>query len=295
MLDYMKEEFGGKKIDYSNLAEIQKNKFVQALVEENPNAAFQFFGSPFGVMQFSDKYQGKIEELDRNYPYPNRPEMFKNLIDTYTLSNVVSAMYDEKQQKNIFEVFKRLYLYVTKIENKSRTAFAHQVVGQIRPDFYAEGKAYFIALTVDNIENIFLNMLFHTVLLELNVEEYVIYDIETDTEYRLKDISKETVSHTETMVLLFKKRTNDYYARLCEKSRVERFIEPPFEVEEKYKFTCPCKKGHIIITQSKDSNDKEFKRIFGEFDCKNCEESFEIVDAMQNDFFLGAKFDVLNF
>ena len=295
MLDYTKEEFGGKKIDYSNLAEIQKNKFVQALVEKNPNATFQFFGSPFGVMQFSDKYQGKIEELDRNYPYPNRPEMFKNLIDTYTLSNVVSAMYDEKQQKNIFEVFKRLYLYVTKIENKSRTAFAHQVVGQIRPDFYAEGKAYFIALTVDNIENIFLNMLFHTVLLELDVEEYVIHDIETDTEYRLKDISKETVSHTETMVLLFKKRTNDYYARLCEKSRVEHFIEPPFEVEEKYKFTCPCKKGHIIITQSKDSNDKEFKRIFGEFDCKNCEESFEIVDAMQNDFFLEAKFDVLNF
>ena len=295
MLDYTKEEFGGKKIDYSNLAEIQKNKFVQALVEENPNATFQFFGSPFGVMQFSDKYQGKIEELDRNYPYPNRPEMFKNLIDTYTLSDVVSAMYDEKQQKNIFEVFKRLYLYVTKIENKSRTAFAHQVVGQIRPDFYADCKAYFIALTVDNIENIFLNMLFHTVLLELNVEEYVIYDIETDTEYRLKDISKETVSHTETMVLLFKKRTNDYYARLCEKSRVEHFIEPPFEVEEKYKFTCPCKKGHIIITQSKDSNDKEFKRIFGGFDCKKCEKSFEIVDAMQNDFFLEAKFDVLNF
>lgn len=295
MLDYTKEEFGGKKIDYSNLAEIQKNKFVQALVEENPNAAFQFFGSPFGVMRFSDKYQGKIEEIDRNYPYPNRPEMFKNLIDTYTLSNVVRAMYDEEQQKNIFEVFKRLYQYVTKIENKSRIAFAHQVVEQIRPDFYADGKAYFIALTVDNIENIFLNMLFHTVLLELDVEEYVIYDIETDTEYRLKDIPKETVSHTETMVLLFKNRTNDYYARLCEKSRVEHFIEPPFEVEEKYKFTCPCKKGHIIITQSKDSNDEEFKRIFGEFDCKKCEESFEIVDAMQNDFFLEAKFDVLNF
>lgn len=295
MLDYTKEEFGGKKIDYSNLAEIQKNKFVQALVEENPNAAFQFFGSPFGIMRFSDKYQGKIAEIDRNYPYPNRPEMFKNLIDTYTLSNVVRAMYDEEQQKNIFEVFKRLYLYVTKIENKSRTAFAHQVVEQIRPDFYADGKAYLIALTVDNIENIFLNMLFHTVLLELDVEEYVIYDIETDTEYRLKDIPKETVSHTETMVLLFKNRTNDYYARLCEKSRVEHFIEPPFEVEEKYKFTCPCKKGHVIITQSKDSNDKEFKRIFGEFDCKKCEESFEIVDAMQNDFFLEAKFDVLNF
>lgn len=295
MLDYTKEEFGGKKIDYSNLAEIQKNKFVQALVEENPNAAFQFFGSPFGVMRFSDKYQCKIEEIDRNYPYPNRPEMFKNLIDTYTLSNVVRAMYDEEQQKNIFEVFKRLYLYVTKIENKSRTAFAHQVVEQIRPDFYADGKAYFIALTVDNIENIFLNMLFHTVLLELDVEEYVIYDIETDTEYKLKDIPKETVSHTETMVLLFKNRTNDYYARLCEKSRVEHFIEPPFEVEEKYKFTCPCKKGHVIITQSKDSNDKEFKRIFGEFDCKKCEESFEIVDAMQNDFFLEAKFDMLNF
>lgn len=295
MLDYTKEEFGGKKIDYSNLAEIQKNKFVQALVEENPNAAFQFFGSPFGVMRFSDKYQGKIDEIDRNYPYPNRPEMFKNLIDTYTLSNVVRAMYDEEQQKNIFEVFKRLYLYVTKIENKSRTAFAHQVVEQIRPDFYADGKAYLIALTVDNIENIFLNMLFHTVLLELDVEEYVIYDIEADTEYRLKDIPKETVSHTETMVLLFKNRTNDYYARLCEKSRVEHFIEPPFEVEEKYKFTCPCKKGHIIITQSKDSNDKEFKRIFGEFDCKKCEESFEIVDAMQNDFFLEAKFDMLNF
>ena len=67
------------------------------------------------------------------------------------------------------------------------------------------------------------------------------------------------------------------------------------EVEEKYKFTCPCKKGHIIITQSKDANDKEFKQIFGEFDCKKCEKSYEIVDAMQNDFFLEVKFDVLNF
>lgn len=295
MLDYTKKEFGGKKIDYSYLAGIPKNRVVQSLVEENPNAAFQFFGTPFGVMHFSDKYQGKIEEIDRNYPYSNRPEMFKNLIDTYTLSNVVRARYGEEQQKNIIEVFKRLYLYVTKIENKSRTVFAHQVVGQIRPDFYADNKAYYLALMVDNIENIFLNMLFHTVLLELDIKEYVIYDLETDTEYRLKNIPKETVSHTETMVLLFKKRTNDYYARLSEKSRIEHFIEPPFEVEEKYKFTCPCKKGHIIITQSKDANDKEFKQIFGDFDCKECEKSYEIVDAMQNDFFLEAKFDVLNF
>ena len=41
----------------------------------------------------------------------------------------------------------------------------------------------------------------------VDIKEYVIYDLETDTEYRLKDIPKETVSHTETMVLLFKKRT----------------------------------------------------------------------------------------